>query len=403
MHDSGASAWHSGTVSLLTRIRPAKESGLVAPARVERDLPDFSHRHKRGEIVVLDQRDLDRVTAERLVERQVAAVINASASITGRYPNQGPAILAEADILIVDFVGPEILEHVSDGDKLRIDAGKVYKGEQLVASGAVLDRAYVRKLVAEAQSGVSTQVQNLAANAAEQLRREQALYLDGAGIPKVPALFEGRPAVVVDRAFDVDADLAGLKRFIKNADPVLVGAGRGADVLLDAGHRLDLVIGEAEDISARALRESQHVVLIGDAVTRESTGRLEKAGKEAHRIAAAAPAADLAMLTAAANEAAVVVAVGAPVSLIEFLDRPQTDMAGSLLTRMRLAGALVDAKAVRALGTTRSHIASSLALVAAGFVAVGAAIATTQTGAEWWDAASSAGSSAITWIRGLFA
>lgn len=385
----------------MTRIRPTKEPGLVANVRVERDLPDFSARRKRGEIVVLDQRDIDRVTAERLVDRHVAAVINASASITGRYPNQGPAILADADIVIVDFVGPEIMDLVSDGDRLRIDDGKVYRGDEMIASGAVLNRTYVRKLVNEAQAGVSTQVQNLAANAAEQLRREQALYLDGEGIPALPMKVDGRPVVVVDRAFDVEADLKGIKRYIKNADPVLIGAGQGADVLVNAGHRLDVVFADSDDISDRALREAGHVVLVEDKTSRETAGRLEKVGKEGLRIRPAAPASDLAKLTAAANGASVVVTVGAPASLIEFLDRSQTDMAGSLLTRMRLAGTLVDAKAVRVLGATRRHIMSSLILVAGGLVAVGAAIATTTTGAEWWDSIGSAASSAASWIRGL--
>lgn len=387
----------------MTRIRPTKATGLVANARVERDLPELSARYKRGEIVVLDQRDLDRVTAERLVERRVAAVVNASASITGRYPNQGPQILVDADVLLIDFVGPDIFDRIEDGDRLRIDDGKIYAGEDVIASGAVLDHSNVRRLLNEAQSGVSTQVQNLAANAAEQLRREQSLYLDGAGIPRIPGGFDDRPVVVVDHAFDVHADLAGLKRFIKNSDPVLIGAGRGADILLEAKHRLDVVVGEPHEVSARALSEAAHVILVEPKASPETIGRLEKAGKEGLRVRPAAPSAELAMLTAAANDASVVVSVGSPQNLIEFLDRSQTDMAGALLMRMRLAGLLVDAKAVRALGTTRNHVFSSLTLVVGGLVAVGAAIATTATGADWFEAARSAATSAVSWIRGLFA
>jgi len=43
-----------------------------------------------GDIVVLDQLDLDRPTADALVKAEVAGVVNASPSISGRFPNLGP-------------------------------------------------------------------------------------------------------------------------------------------------------------------------------------------------------------------------------------------------------------------------------------------------------------------------
>ena len=46
-----------------------------------------------GDIVVLDVLDLDRITADALVDADIAAVINASPSISGRYPNLGPEVL----------------------------------------------------------------------------------------------------------------------------------------------------------------------------------------------------------------------------------------------------------------------------------------------------------------------
>lgn len=374
----------------------------MGSARVERDLPDLGDRFKRKEIVVLDMRDLDRVTAESLVHREAAAVINASASISGRYPNLGPQILANAGIILLDFVGPEIMHLVSDGDKLRIDGSKIYRGDDLIATGAVLDAAYVRRLLEDAKAGVSTQLQNLAANAAEQLRREQALFLEGVGLPRLTTTVKGRPVVVVDRAYDFESDLKGLKRFIKQHEPVMIGAGRGSEAVLAAGHRLDVVIGEPLDISQRSMREAADVVLVGSTSQDSGLDKLEKADKEALRIKPAASPADLAMLIADANGASVVVSVGSHTSLVEFLDRSQTDMAGSFLTRMRMSGKLVDAKAINAISDRSSHWMSSLVVIGGGIVALGAAIATTSMGAELWSDSLSWIDSSVAWIQGLF-
>ena len=48
--------------------------------------------------------------------RQVVAVVNAVAFISGRYPNLGPDLLAEAGVLLVDDVGPEVFARAHDGD-----------------------------------------------------------------------------------------------------------------------------------------------------------------------------------------------------------------------------------------------------------------------------------------------
>ena len=51
-------------------------------------------RLRPGDIAVIDHLDLDRATAEALVDCGVAAVVNASPFISGRYPNLGPELLA---------------------------------------------------------------------------------------------------------------------------------------------------------------------------------------------------------------------------------------------------------------------------------------------------------------------
>ena len=71
-------------------------------ARVDRRTKDLVARVNPGDVAVIDHEDLDRIAAEALVDAGVSAVVNASASISGRYPNLGPLILTEAGIPLID-------------------------------------------------------------------------------------------------------------------------------------------------------------------------------------------------------------------------------------------------------------------------------------------------------------
>ncbi|MBO0787689.1 MAG: hypothetical protein J2P33_16615, partial [Actinobacteria bacterium] len=70
--------------------------GVTGVARVDRRTKDLTKRIRPGEIAVIDHEDLDRVSVDALLARQVAGVVNAAPSITGRYPNLGPERLIEA-------------------------------------------------------------------------------------------------------------------------------------------------------------------------------------------------------------------------------------------------------------------------------------------------------------------
>src|SRR3954468_3774130 len=125
---------HMKLTGLLTRNQEPLP-GITGVARVDRRTRELLRRISPGDIVVLDQLDLDRATADALVEAEVAGVVNASPSISGRYPNMGPELLVAAGIPLVDSVGGELLRSIKDGTKLRLLEGVVYVGERQGAPG----------------------------------------------------------------------------------------------------------------------------------------------------------------------------------------------------------------------------------------------------------------------------
>src|SRR5450432_167148 len=113
-------AW-SRKLPRLRRSRSHDLPGISATARIDRRTKNLTKRLQPGDIAIIDHADLDRVSAEALIRRAVSAVVNAAPSISGRYPNLGPQLLVEAGIPLVDDAGPDVFEHVSDGQRVRLD------------------------------------------------------------------------------------------------------------------------------------------------------------------------------------------------------------------------------------------------------------------------------------------
>ena len=174
--------------------------GISGTARVDRDIDRLLRRVEPGDIVVLDVLDLDRVTADALVDANVAGVVNASPSISGRYPNLGPEVLVANGVTLIDETGPEIFKKIKDGAKVRLHNGGVYAGDRrLVLGNERTDQDIVDKMH-EAKSGLVSHLEAFAGNTIEFIRSESPLLIDGIGIPDVDVDLRNRHVIVVSDA-----------------------------------------------------------------------------------------------------------------------------------------------------------------------------------------------------------
>lgn len=354
--------------------------GTVRFARREQEMLSL----REGDIAVVDQPELDSQQAQRLIDRRVRAVLNASQSSTGRIPNVGPQMLSRAGITLIDVESDGIWSALKSGERVRIEDGQVFRDEVLVASGAELDESRTTGDLAAAESGLATRLDSLAANATDHIQREHAMLLDGASVPRLRTKLRGRAVVVVSRGYDDVADLRGLRRFIRDSDPILIGAGAGADLLLDAGYTPQLVIGSLDHLSSRAISAAGEVVVTTTSGRVAMPERLERHGKEIVTFVSTGSDDDLAILLADTNEASVIVHVGAPATLSQFLDRPPTEVARMFVARLRAGPKIVDAKSVRHFSSNRLAMWPILLLLVAGVVAVAAAVAVTPVGQDWF-------------------
>ena len=70
--------------------RNSSRPGIVGTARVDRDMDRLLRRLCPGDIAIVEAQDLDRITADALVDAQVAGVVNAAPSISGRARARSP-------------------------------------------------------------------------------------------------------------------------------------------------------------------------------------------------------------------------------------------------------------------------------------------------------------------------
>jgi len=353
------------------RGKAGEPPGITAVARVDRRTKNITKRLNPGEIAIIDHADLDRVSAEELIRKKVSAVVNASVSITGRYPNLGPQLLLDAGIPVVDGAGPDILVKVTDGTMIRLDQETLYLGDTVVAKGTPLTQESVEAAMTEARSMVAVQIESFAANTLEFLRREHELLTDGIQAPEMDTDMAGRHVLVVVRGYHYREDLAALRPYIREYKPVMVAVDGGADALLEAGYQPDTIFGDMDSVSDEALCCGAELVVHAYPDGRApGMPRVHELGLDAVTCPAPGTSEDIALLVADAKGASLIVVVGTHHTLEEFLDKGRPGMSSTFITHLRVAGKLVNARGVHQLYHSRISGWSLLVLVLAAAVTV---------------------------------
>jgi uncharacterized membrane-anchored protein len=335
-----------------------------------------------GEVAVIDHEDMDRVSAEGLVQRKVGAVVNASRSSTGRYPNLGPLLLCSAGIPVLDDAGPAVMD-VTEGTRLVVEGERVYahsaSGRVEVASGRRLELSQVERDLDEAKHSIAGEIERFAENTISYIKDERDVLLEAARLPEVRTDFHGRHVLVVVRGYDYKDDLRALRSYIREMDPLLVGVDGGADALLDNGMRPDLIIGDMDSVTTEALLTGAELVVHGYAGgAAPGLERLDALGLESAVFEAPGTSEDIAMLLAFEHGAELIVAVGTHANLIEFLDKGRKGMASTFLVRLRVGPILVDAKGVSRLYRGRVRRGDLLLLVGAAMVTMAIVISLSE-------------------------
>ncbi|HZD61097.1 MAG TPA: putative cytokinetic ring protein SteA [Anaerolineae bacterium] len=340
-------------------------------AKLDKRTKRLVKRLKAGDIAIIDHEDLDRVTAEALVETGVEVVVNASCFTSGRYPNAGPLILCSAGIHLLDSVGTGVFDLVNEGSWLAVQGEDIRVGDKVIARGKKLTNRILEREMEKANCRIGEELEKFAANTLEYMQKEKELILDGSRVPDTRINFKGRHALIVVRGYDYKADLKALRTYIREVKPILIGVDGGADALIEEGYKPDIIIGDMDSVADSTLRCGAELIVHAYSGGRApGLKRLEELGLSSTTFEAAGTSEDIAMILAYENDAELIVAVGSHANLVEFLDKGRKGMSSTFLVRLKVGSKLVDAKGVNKLYKSSVKLSYLVVLLLAGMSAI---------------------------------
>jgi uncharacterized membrane-anchored protein len=347
----------------------------TGPARLDRRTKRLTRRLAADDIAIIDHTDIDRVSAEELLESGVRVVVNVSDSQTGRFPNPGPLLLVRGGVCLIDAPGAALFDSVDDGELLTVRGANLYRNGTRVAAGHVLSADELAARLAEQRGRVTQALEAFADNTMRYLREEGRLLSEGIDFPALKTRFRDRHALVVVRGPGHKRDLRIVRPYVRDFRPVLIGVDGGADALLEAGYKPDVIVGDMDSVGEKALKSGAEL-LVHAYPTGPAPGaaRLDELGLAHEVVPAPGMSEDVALLLAYEKGAELIVAVGTHLNLIEFLERDRAGMSSTFLTRLKVGEILVDAKGVSRLVSRRVGLLPFLAFALAALTALAVAV-----------------------------
>jgi uncharacterized membrane-anchored protein len=349
---------------------------FTGTARLDRRTKRLVKRLGPDDIAIIDHADIDRASAEELLESRVRVVFNVAPSVTGRFPNVGPLALVRGGVRLIDCPGAELFDDVKEGESLVVRGAGLFRNGTRLAAGHVHTEDELERVLADQRARVTDALESFAENTLHHVREESKLLSEGVQMPQLRTSFRDRHALVVARAPEAKRDLRTVRSYIREFKPILIGVDGGADRLLEAGYKPDLVVGDMDSVSDKALRSGAEIVVHaypgGRAPGRE---RVDRLGLQSAVLPVPGMSEDVAILLAHEKGAELIVAVGTRFNLTEFLERDRAGMSSTFLTRLKVGDILVDARGVSRLFRGRAGVGPLFAFAGAGIAAIVAAVA----------------------------
>src|SRR5690349_14822688 len=349
---------------------------FTGAAKLDRRTKNLVRRLSPDDVAVIDHTDLDRVSAEELLESGVRVVVNVATSQSGRFPNPGPLLLVRGGVRLIDAPGAPIFDEVSEGELLTVRGASVFRNGDCVAAGRTLTADELAVAIAEQRGRVTEALESFADNTLRYLREEGRLLSEGIDFPPLKTRFRDRHALIVARGPGHKRDLRIVRPYVRDFKPVLVGVDGGADALIEAGYKPYVIVGDMDSVSDAALKSGAELLVHAYRGNGNAPGaaRAQALGVPFEVVPAMGISEDVALMLAYEKGAELIVAVGTHFNLIEFMERNRAGMSSTFLTRLRVGEILVDAKGVSRLVSRRVGLWPLVALGVTGLGAIVVAV-----------------------------
>lgn len=342
--------------------KPNKE-GLIIKGEIVVDVKTkrLLQRISPGQIAVIAHENVDEMAANGFIEKRVKAIINSLPTMNGHYPTLGAKIIQDAGIPIYQIT-PEAFSLFEEGEEVEIKKGWILNHNKKIKTEAfdTIKRDYFLQL---AYCNMDEELQRFINNTLTYAQKEKDFVLKPLPIPPLKTSIAGKHVLVVVRGRGYKEDLHMIRSYIQDYSPVLIGVDGGADALIEAGLRPDIIIGDMDSVSDEALSYGSEIIVHAYPNGRApGIVRTNQLGMKASILPSPGTSEDVAMLLAYEKNAELIVTLGTHTHMIDFLEKGRKGMSSTMLVRMKIGTKLIDAKGVSKLYHRKLHLRTVYAL-----------------------------------------
>lgn len=325
--------------------RTSERWPIKGRAEADRSTKKLLQRIRPGSIAVISHDDLDELAIRGLLAAKVRAVINTGTTTTGTFANRAGLLLLEEGLPLLE-TSPECFELLSGNPEIIITENGIDLGHAWIPYRRFTRQTWLEAYCA-ARKAEPVQLREFIDNTLRHANQEKEWLINPITRPSIRTELAGKHALIVVRGGGYKEDLAALQAYIQREDPVLIGVDGGADALLELGYAPQLIIGDMDSVTDRALCSGAelivHSYINGVAPGLERLHRLRLSGT---LLPSGGMSEDAALLLAYDGGCELIVTVGLHSHMQDFLEKGRKGMGSTWLVRMKVGSKLIDARGI---------------------------------------------------------
>ncbi|OGO78800.1 MAG: hypothetical protein A2Y23_12605 [Clostridiales bacterium GWB2_37_7] len=302
------------------------------------------------DIAIIQHDDIDILAAEALINSRIKAVVNTGRSMTGRYFSRGTALLVTNNIKLYD-VNINIAAF-KDSDFVRIKGKDLILNNKYLFTNSCLavNLEYIQQKHLACSSNYNSLLHEFIDNTLLYAEKEKKSLIDFGSYPEINSNINGRCAIVVVRSSESKDALLGLRSFIDNNNPILIGVDGGADTIISCGRTPDILIGDMDSVSDVGIFRSKEIILHTYMDGRcPCIDRIASLNVKYKLLAMPGTSEDVALLLAYDKGAAKIILIGGHNCMTDFLERDRKGMGSTLIAKFKIEDRLIDYKHIKKL------------------------------------------------------
>lgn len=281
---------------------------------------------KKTDIILISQEMIDYATAYMILNKKIKKIINCVDEI---YNSSGLSLLVDKGVDII-FIPKSCFEDFRD-----IGEVKIYKGYIFYKN--ILYRKNKPEL-----KEIKCLYNDFLKNTIHYMSREKELLNNVKFSGKIPSLSER--VIVFSRCRHTREDILIAKNIIKNYNPTIVAVDGGADIALKHGVKPDIIVGDMDSISLKAIEKCDnfllHCYLSGLCPSDNKIPETKNKGY----ISCIGTSEDAALLYCIKQKVIHIYTIGYHTSVEEFIEKGRSGASSYLLIRILYSHLITDIK-----------------------------------------------------------